>query len=217
MGVQEVAAGPAGTAAQRAHAQLREAVLSGALAPGSMLSENDLAASLQMSRTPVRAALARLQEEGWVTIYPQRGALVRELTADEVREAAQVRHALEVAGVRQAAPGARVRLASQQAEGLDAQRAALRSGDVGGFTSHAMGFHRAFVALAGNGLMLATYDRLQDLQQLSIARSAPRLLDDPDTVLLEHQRLLDTAVDGDWVAFAERLGEHQAAHHDPGT
>ena len=58
-----------------------------------MLSESALAASLSMSRTPVRAALGRLQDEGFVTIYPQRGALVRELTADEVRESAQVRHA----------------------------------------------------------------------------------------------------------------------------
>src|SRR4051812_7155696 len=88
-----------GGAAQRAHASIRDAIVRGELEPGAMLSENELAARLSMSRTPVRAALSRLQDEGLVTIYPQRGALVRQLTDNEVREAADVRHALESAGI----------------------------------------------------------------------------------------------------------------------
>ena len=85
---------------------------------------------------------------------------------------------------------------------------------MGAFTSAAMSFHRVFVALAQNSLMLTTYDRLQDLQQLTIASSAPHLLGDPEVVLLEHRRLAQAALDGDWVAFAQLLSEHQAAHHD---
>src|SRR5690625_6030153 len=95
----------AGTVAQRAYGAIRTAILSGDHLPGAMLSESVLASSLSMSRTPVRAALGRLQDEGLVTIYPKRGALVRELTAHEVREFAQVRHALESAGVRLAEIG----------------------------------------------------------------------------------------------------------------
>ena len=53
------------TAAERAHAHIRDAIVGGGLEPGTMLSENALAGELSMSRTPVRAALARLQEEGW--------------------------------------------------------------------------------------------------------------------------------------------------------
>ena len=75
-----------GDASRRAYDRIRHDIVAGTLAPGTMLSENELATELGMSRTPVRTALSRLQSEGWVTIYPQRGALVRELTADEVRE-----------------------------------------------------------------------------------------------------------------------------------
>ena len=201
------------TAAQRAHGHLRGRILSGSLPPGTMLSEGDLAASLQMSRTPVRTALTRLQDEGWVTIYPQRGALVRELTATEVREAAQLRRALETAGVRDAAPAQRAALAGRLTPCLAAQDEALDRGDVTAFTQQAMAFHRAFAELTANALVLAAYDRVADVQQLTIARSAVQILGDPGGVAAEHRRLLGLATAGDATGFAEHLAAHQAAHH----
>ena len=87
------------TAADTAYTFVRGAILRGELAGGTMLSENELAAQLSMSRTPVRAALVRLEQEGWVAIYPQRGALVRSIEVGELQQSAQMRHALEVAGV----------------------------------------------------------------------------------------------------------------------
>ncbi|GAA0799868.1 GntR family transcriptional regulator [Spirilliplanes yamanashiensis] len=203
----------AASAAERAHASIRAAIMRGELATGSMISENELAATLSMSRTPVRAALTRLQDEGWVTIYAQRGALVRELTADEVRESAETRNALESAGVRRADPAQRAGLAARLAENLDRQDAALAGGDLHEFAVAAMRFHRAFVELAGNGTMLAIYDRLQDRQFLSILRSAGRISGDPQLVTAEHRELLDHASRGDWAAFAAALDAHQARSH----
>lgn len=197
-------------AADRAHSYLREEIMQGRLAPGTMLSENDLAATLSMSRTPVRAALARLQDEGWVRIYPQRGALVRALTEQEVRESAEVRHALESAGVQRSAPERRAALAERLGANIVEQGAALTRGDFAGFTVLAMAFHRGFVELAGNQTMLALYDRLQDQQQLSIVRSAGRISGDPQWVLEQHRTLLRLAVCGDWVGFAASLRDHQA-------
>ncbi|GAA1594418.1 MULTISPECIES: GntR family transcriptional regulator [Kribbella] len=201
------------SAADRAHAFVRGGIMDGTYPPGSMLSENEVAASLAMSRTPVRAALARLQDEGWVRIYAQRGALVRELTPAEVRESAEVRHALESAGVRRAGPRERERLREQLTGNLDEQERALNAGDFPTFTKLAMRFHRAFVELGGNATMLAMYDRLQDRQQLSIIRSADRITDDPQQVIEEHRGLLDDAEAGDWAAFATHLDEHQSRSH----
>jgi DNA-binding GntR family transcriptional regulator len=113
-----------GGAAEQAHTFIRQAIRRGELAPGTMLSENELAASPSLSRTPVRAALSRLQDEGWVTIYPHRGALVHELTAQEVRESAEVRHALESAGIQRGDPARRAWLADQLADDLDQQERA---------------------------------------------------------------------------------------------
>lgn len=201
-------------AVARAHSGIRDAILRGEFAPGTMLSESSLAASMSMSRTPVRAALGRLQDEGFVTIYPQRGALVRAMTADEVRESAQVRHALELAGVQLAGPAARARLGEQLAENLDRQERALRDGDLPEFATVSLSFHRAFVELSNNATMLSFYDRLRDRQYLSILRSAPTLTHDPDRILAEHRGLLADAQAGDWVAFARDLRDHQSNAHD---
>lgn len=201
------------SAADRAHAYIRGGIMDGTYTPGSMLSENELAAALSMSRTPVRAALARLQDEGWVRIYAQRGALVRELTAAEIRESAEVRHALESAGVRRADGRERAELAQQLGPNLDKQEQALLDGDLAEFTTLAMQFHRAFVELGRNSSMLAIYDRLQDRQHLSILHSAGRISGEPHQVIAEHRALLDDAVAGDWAAFATNLDEHQSRSH----
>lgn len=202
-----------GRAADRAHAHIRDEILHGRLAPGTMLSENDLAATLSMSRTPVRAALTRLQDEGWVTIYPQRGALVRELSEREVREAADVRHALESAGIQRSDPVRRAELATQLAENVDEQQRALQQGYFSTFTTLAIRFHRTFVEMSGNSVMLSVYDRLADLQYLSIVRSSQRITDEPAQILSEHRMLLDDARHGDWTAFATHLNDHQARSH----
>ena len=178
-----------------------------------MLSENDLAASLGMSRTPVRAALSRLQDEGWVTIYPQRGALVRELSDEEVRECADVRNALESAGIMRSSAERRAELADRLADNVDRQAQALGDRDVASFATLALEFHRTFVAMSGNRTMLDVYDRLQDRQYLSIVRSADRISGDPDQVLAEHRVLLEDARRGDWTAFATHLGDHQTRSH----
>lgn len=204
-------AGP--SAGERAYAHIRGAILDGTLEVGAMLSENELSASLSMSRTPVRAALLRLQEEGWVTIYAQRGALVNGLSAREVQESAEVRHALETAGVSRATARTRQRVEDQLRESLAAQERALEQGDFPAFARVALQFHRAFVAMGDNELMLSVYDRLQDRQLLSINQSAGRIAGDPRQVLAEHRSLLDAALTGDGVSFAELLERHQSRSH----
>ncbi|UVO12616.1 GntR family transcriptional regulator [Mycobacterium sp. SVM_VP21] len=199
--------------AHRAHALIRAGILSGEFPAGVMLSESTLAASMSMSRTPVRAALGRLQDEGLVRIYPKRGALVRELTVDEIRESDQVRHAFECAGVQLGNPEARQQLSARLQENLDGQEQALHRRDYPGFAALAMQFHRAFVELADNATMLALYDRLQDRQHLAIVRNST-VRGQPDLVLAEHRSLLKDAEAGDWMAFSTRLREHQSNGND---
>lgn len=201
------------SAGERAYAHIREAILSGEVAVGAMLSENELAASLAMSRTPVRAALVRLREEGWVTIYAQRGALVNGLSSREVQQSAEVRHALETAGVTRATERALRESEDRQRKNLIEQEHKLAEGDFPGFADLALQFHRGFVALADNDLMLSMYDRLQDRQRLSINQSAGRIAGEPQEVLTEHQALLDAALAGDGDLFSDLLDRHQSRSH----
>lgn len=77
------------------HEQLRALILSGELAAGEKIRQNELAKSFGTSRVPVREALRRLESEGLVTLWPQRGYVVASLDIREIEEIFQIRIMLE--------------------------------------------------------------------------------------------------------------------------
>lgn len=84
---------------QMVHRTLRERILTLELAPGAALSENDLAAQLGTSRTPVRESLILLSEEGLVHVFPQVGSFVSRVDRGRVNAAQFVREAVELAAL----------------------------------------------------------------------------------------------------------------------
>jgi len=83
--------------------RLRELILSGELEPGQRLSELSVVDRLNVSRTSVRAALARLQEEGLLEALPYGGFAVKAFTEREVHDAIELRGVLEGLAARFAA------------------------------------------------------------------------------------------------------------------
>jgi DNA-binding GntR family transcriptional regulator len=92
-----------GPARAQVYAALRDAIVSAALEPGRQLSENELAALLGVSRTPIREALQRLREERLVAVVPQLGTFVTRISTSAVSDAQFVREALECAAIRETA------------------------------------------------------------------------------------------------------------------
>jgi DNA-binding GntR family transcriptional regulator len=80
---------------QRAYDEIRRRILNGEFIPSSPISEYQLAAELHFSRTPVREALKRLEEEGLVWSIPNKGTFIAELSAQDIMEIYQVREGLE--------------------------------------------------------------------------------------------------------------------------
>jgi len=74
---------------------LREAIVSGRLEPGARLIERELIAMTSVSRTVIREALRQLETEGLVDIIPNKGPVVRQLTAEEARDLYRIRAVLE--------------------------------------------------------------------------------------------------------------------------
>src|SRR5829696_1672199 len=74
---------------------LREDILRGTIPPGQPLRQEELARRFGVSRLPVRDALLRLEAEGLVVVFPNRGAFVVSLSAAEVREIYDLRVLLE--------------------------------------------------------------------------------------------------------------------------
>ena len=83
-----------------AYERLKTMILSEQFPPGSFLSERTLAETLGMSKTPVRSAVERLENEGFVSVSPQQGIVVRALSAEEIRNHFDLRIALETFVVR---------------------------------------------------------------------------------------------------------------------
>ena len=92
------------------YTQIRDRIISGDLAPGTWLRERDLSTELSVSRVPVREALLQLQADGFTTTGPRHGAVVRQMTIQDVSELFDIRLSIEVSAVRiaarQAASGA---------------------------------------------------------------------------------------------------------------
>src|SRR5437867_830283 len=88
---------------QQAYEEIRRRILEGEFQPSSPLSEHQLAATLQLSRTPVREAIKRLEKEGLVRSIPNRGTFIAELSAHDILEIYQIRERLESLAARIAA------------------------------------------------------------------------------------------------------------------
>jgi DNA-binding GntR family transcriptional regulator len=75
--------------------RLRESIITGRIAPGQRLIERELTSMLGVSRTVVREALRQLETEGLVTLIPNKGPVVRELTPEEAKDLYNIRGRLE--------------------------------------------------------------------------------------------------------------------------
>ncbi|APX32817.1 hypothetical protein BH708_08890 [Brachybacterium sp. P6-10-X1] len=203
------------SAADRAYQSIREQILDGDVPPGTMLGESGLASQLEMSRTPVRTALSRLQDEGWISIYPQRGALVRGLSQRAVSELAETRVLLERAGAERAAPDDRARIAAQLAETIEDQRSALRAHDLHTFVGLLQAFHRGFVEAGGNQVQLELYDRLADRHRFALSADGEEQLERGERGIAEHVQLWEHFRDGDSEQFADLLSAHVSERGAP--
>ena len=101
--------------ADRAYADLRDRIVTLAIAPGAPINEDALGRELEMGRTPVREAIKRLALERLVTVYPRRGTFASEINITDLAAISDVRVQLEGHAARRAAE----RLTPAQREELD--------------------------------------------------------------------------------------------------
>lgn len=140
----------------QAYQQLKQMLLDGTYAPGTFLSERQLAEQLGMSKTPVRAALERVEAEGYITVSPQQGIVVRELSLREIKEHYEIRIALETYIVRRLAGNLTAEQVDQIEDNLAQQVAAIQQNDTQSHVAYDRDFH----------LMLATFFDNREIVQV---------------------------------------------------
>lgn len=143
----------------RALRLIREAIVTGELPPESVIKDTAIAARLGLSVAPVRAALARLADEGLVEAKPQSHTRVTPMDPRQVRDAAVVVRAMHEVAVRTAA----ARCTDEDLAGMRAANerfaAAVATGDTDAALAADDALHAILVARCGNSAVAATIDR----------------------------------------------------------
>ncbi|MBA4788797.1 MAG: GntR family transcriptional regulator [Rhizobiales bacterium] len=141
-----------GSAAQKVEAELRRAIVTLALPPGTRLSEAEIAERHGVSRQPVREALIGLARTRLVEILPQRGTIVVRISVKKMMEARFVREAIETAVARRAAERFDVNARARIDDLLDLQAKAAARGAHETFQQYDEMFHVALAEGAGCAL-----------------------------------------------------------------
>lgn len=198
---------------QRAYEEIRRRILEGELLPSSPLSEHQLAAALQLSRTPVREAIKRLEKEGLVRSIPSRGTFITELAAHDILEIYQVRERLESLAARIAAE----QMDPAEVEALEQELAfserAAAEGRSGAILESDVRFHKRIITATQNqrlGAILATLDdQMYRIRQI-LPRSAAWL----DETLGEHRAIVARIRARDAAGAEQAMERHLRASCD---
>ncbi|GAA4395802.1 GntR family transcriptional regulator [Tsukamurella soli] len=197
------------TAAEQAYLDVKERILRGDIAGGELLSEGEVAGGLGCSRTPVREAFLRLEAEGWMRLYPKRGALVLPVDPAEGRRVVEARRIVEnAAAERICAAGAGPDLLCRLADLIDTQLDSAAAGDADGYAAADADFHRAMVAELDNPLLEAFYDSLRERQR---RMTTSTIGVDPERIARAvggHRALAAALAAGDRQRFATELTSH---------
>lgn len=203
------------SAAERVYDQVKEMILTCEIPGGELISEGEIADRCSVSRTPVREAFLRLETEGWMRLYPKRGALVVPIGEGEARDVVEARHLLEthaVAGLADA-PVARAELVERLRANLAAHRA-VDPADTPAYSRLDAEFHQLIVAAGGNPLLAEFYTSLGERHRRMTSASVHRDRRISTRIFDDHDELIDAVADGDAARFGELLAAHFVRVHD---
>jgi DNA-binding GntR family transcriptional regulator len=174
----------------QAAAAIRGAILSGRIPPGTPLREAALAAELKVSRNTIREAARILESQGLVRYQMNRGIVVTEITADDIRDIYAARAAAETAGADALTASRDPATYQKLTELVDRIEDAFARGDVAGVLDGDRVFHATLVAAVGSPRLSRFHTQLQQEQRLALSlaehsrRQLGRTADD-------HSQLLD--------------------------
>jgi DNA-binding GntR family transcriptional regulator len=193
--------------AEQVREALRARIVDGTLAPGTWLSEPTIATELQVSRTPVREALGRLEEEGLVRRTPGLGAFVAELTEREAAEIIGIRSVLEGYAAQLAAARIADEELTRVSAAHSAAEAAMANDDVDALLLANMEFHDAVNAASHSPRTVVMINGLRDW----VVRYRTRVLVDVDRRRRSfecHAQILEALSQRDEAAAERAMREH---------
>jgi DNA-binding GntR family transcriptional regulator len=182
---------------QRVYQHLHQEILQQRLPPGTELREAALAKELGVSRGPIREAITRLAAEGLVTVRPRHGTVVRELTAEDMIDAYQVREALEATAMRLALPRLTEEDFAQLESFTDQMALHAEDGDIAKFFEANVAFHELICQQSGNKKLMRVHHTLMNELAVFQDRTLTLRGGNPTRSVTEHRQILQAAREGD--------------------
>jgi DNA-binding GntR family transcriptional regulator len=194
------------TLAEQTYEWVRGRVLSGEMAPGFQIRQDVIAAELGCSKIPLREALTRLEQDGLLSSYPNRGYVVRPLSADEASEVFALRLKLEPEAMAEAAR----RATPEEREAVVQAQKMLEDGDARGDAAYHVAhraFHLAMIRPCGGRVTWQLLERLHVLAERYVRvhiEEAGR----EDRARLQHQQMVEAWLAGDGERVRALTAEH---------
>lgn len=209
----------------RVQLRLRELILGGELTPGARIAELTLVERLGASRTPIRMALVRLQEEGLLQALPHGGFAVKDFSETDIHDAIELRGTLEGLAARLAAERGVSTVLMTEArdcvEQIDALLAApsLSEDAFSGYVLHNGRFHDLLAEMAGSHMVHRQLERAKTLPFASpngfvLARSTgPDARDALVVAQAQHRGVLDAIQRREGARAESLMREHARIAH----
>lgn len=193
------------TAEAEAYAFLLGRIRAGELKPGARLRAEDIASQIGMSRMPVREAFRRLDTEGYVTIRPNRGAVVTNHSFDEIQELFEIRSVLEGLAARLASERIGEAEVEEMQELLRRMKKGQRNAD--DWLSRHWALHEYICRLSGRKRLVREIERLHGALEPYLRLwffHANR----PVIAIRDHQQLIEVVAGGDPSRAETAMREH---------
>lgn len=185
---------------------LREAILDGVLSPNDWLREESLKETLGVSRTPIREALNRLEEEGLIQRTPGQGARVTTLKIEDMSVVYQVRGSLESLTARMAAEQGSVAEKATLLQLHEEMQTAAEDNNQSEFSHINIEFHAKLTEIARNAYLT----RLLGTVETAIRRFGTRSYN-PERmahIVVEHAKVVTAVIASDGEAASQAAIEH---------
>jgi DNA-binding GntR family transcriptional regulator len=186
---------------------LRTAILDGTVPPGGQLREGHIAADLGISRSPLREALTRLEEEGLIVKIPFRGAFVVEVSAEDIAEIASIRLLVEPYAAELSAEALRGPERPRLMQTIEVLHQATKKNDIPTSIDAHLQFHGLLYELSGHGILQSLWNGWEPKLRLYLTVDHPAY-SDLNEIAVEHERLAELVLEGNVEVFRRELARH---------
>jgi DNA-binding GntR family transcriptional regulator len=192
----------------QAYDLIKRDIVVGRFASGTILSERSISEQIHMGKAPVRDAINRLRQENYLTVVPQQGIVVKQLTAKDIADTLEARLMIEP----QVAGRLAGNLSSSLRQSLEAnlvnQRKCVESGDSIEFVKWDVEFHLGLVRAYGNADLISMMERSCERTFQAIYSAFNGMVVRLDSAHKTHKGILTSIVRGDAELASKRMIKH---------